>query len=141
MVKSSLVVFFWGKLLIVTDLENKIEIGPGVTASIPFTVDDDYTVFQIFDFDPFTQDLALSCWFSELVPFENPIRFSNFDDRKNVQQKKSLVLYGKTENAILPVDAPNGYVVLMSNGLHYLNIQNLAGQYKRCIVKKNFLNN
>jgi hypothetical protein len=127
--------------LIVTDLEDKIEIGPGVTVSIPFGLDDDYVSFQIFDMDNKTQDLVLSCWFSRIVPFENPVRFNSFDFRKNVQQKKSLVMYGKAENTILPENSPKGHVVTLENGQHYLNVQNMAGQYKKFIVKKNSLNN
>ena len=127
--------------MIITDLEDIIEIGPGVTASIPFTVSNDYSVFQIYDIDPKSQDLALSCWISRLVPFENPIPFISFDLRKHVQQKKSLVIYGKENNTLLPEDAPNGHIVDLDNGSYFMNIQNMAGQYKKFIVKKNFLNN
>lgn len=127
--------------MIITDFENQIEIGPGVTASIPFDVNDDYHSFRIFDIDRQTQDLALSCWFSILTPFENSISFENFDNRKNVQQLKSLVIYGKSPMISLPDDSPNGHVVVLQNGLHYLNIQNMAGQYKKFTVNVNFLNN
>lgn len=127
--------------MIITNLEDKIEIGQSVTASIPFTVNDDYTVFQIYDIDEKTQDLVLSCWISKNVPFENPVPFLNFDDRKNVQQKKSLIIYGKSPIAILPENSPNGHIVTLENGNYFLNIQNMAGQYKKFIVKKNFLNN
>lgn len=127
--------------MIITDLDNKIEIGPGVTASIPFEISDDFVAFQVYDIDAKTQDLALSCWFSETVPFENPVRFVSFDLRRNVQQKKSLILYGKSSTIDIPEDSPNGHIVTLENGQYFMNIQNRAGQYKKFIVKKNFLNN
>jgi hypothetical protein len=127
--------------LIITNFDDSIEIGPGVTASIPLIINGDYHSFRIFDIDRQTQDLALSCWFSKIVPFENPVPFENTDLRKHVQQLKSLVIYGKSPLIILPEGSPNGHTVNLENGLHYLNIQNMAGQYKKFTVNVDFLNN
>lgn len=111
----------------ITDFSGKVEFAAGQTLYYKVNVTENRTIFVISDFDTTTQDNALQVWFSK-KPFEENIRYKNYENRNNVQQNKPLsvqIVDTLVSDDVQPVlDALS---VEVPTGIYYINIQNMTG--------------
>ena len=123
------------RIIELTELDGIHEIHSYQTYYVPLVIEDNRLKLIIRDVNLITQDLALSCWFSQDAYFRN-IRF-NYKDRCSVQQTRQLEVSIKSDQYEIsePSISLDAQTVSVPNGVYYFNIENRAGGKKRFTIQ------